>query len=331
MLHGPAETYNQNSRSMQRTANAMGGTSVAEDYMTQMFDFAASFTGEEQLDSEARRLMTLRNLAMSKASKARKKKKKQRTEPQERKMTEAERRSREQARIREEREARSARSAENRRQAGIGESELNVPIPEPENKQKNKPEKASRKTAVPPLAEGVEIDIDIPTEQKPDTSKQSEVRSKKKRKTKQQPSDPKTQATTASRYAKSSAPAHPNRITASSAVTLGILTGILIGTVIYGRVQTNEVYTKIAELQAEYDDLNARNISLKSEMEGKMTVKKIEDYAEDVLGLRPLNQSQIEYIQLQTEDTVTVSEPEDNFFVTVNDYLVSFWEFLRGK
>ena len=70
---------------------------------------------------------------------------------------------------------------------------------------------------------------------------------------------------------------------------------------------------------------------MKSEMEGKMTVKKIEEYAEDVLGLRPLNQSQIEYIQLQTEDTVTVSEPEDNFFVTVNDYLVSIWEFLRGK
>ena len=64
---------------------------------------------------------------------------------------------------------------------------------------------------------------------------------------------------------------------------------------------------------------------------GHENVKKIEEYAEDVLGLRPLNRSQIEYIQLQTEDEVTVSEPEDNFFVTVNDYLVSIWEFLRGK
>ena len=92
-----------------------------------------------------------------------------------------------------------------------------------------------------------------------------------------------------------------------------------------------ETLLKEIDLEQEYDDLTARNISMKSEMEGKMTVKKIEEYAEDVLGLRPLNQSQIEYIQLQTEDTVTVSEPEDNFFVTVNDYLVSIWEFLRGK
>lgn len=320
----------------QQMPNAMEGFSVAEDYMTQIFDFAASYTGGEQqkqetLSSEERRMMTLRNLAMSTASKANKKRKKQRTEPQEPKMTDAERRSREQARIREERESRSAQSEANRRQAGIGGSDKNAPTPpDPEKKQKKPPEKENRRI-VSQTAEETEIDIDIPTEQKPTKKKQSEVRSKKKRKTKHQQSDTQNRATTASRYAKSGTADHPNRITTGSAVTLGILTGVLIGTVIYGRVQTNEVYTKIAELQAEYDDLNARNISMKSEMEGKMTVKKIEEYAEDVLGLRPLNQSQIEYIQLQTEDEVTVSEPEDNFFVTVNDYLENIWEFLRGK
>ena len=31
------------------------------------------------------------------------------------------------------------------------------------------------------------------------------------------------------------------------------------------------------------------------------------------------------------EDEVTISEPEDNFFVSINDYLVSIWEYLRGK
>ena len=125
--------------------------------------------------------------------------------------------------------------------------------------------------------------------------------------------------------------ANRSRISTAGAVTLGILTGVLIGTVIYGRVQTNEIYTEIASLQAEYDDLVARNISMRSEMEGKLTVKNIEEYAEKTLGLMPLNQSQIEYIQLQTEDEVTITEPEDNFFVSINDYLVSIWEYLRGK
>ena len=273
--------------------------------------------------------MTLRNFAMSKASKARKKRRKQRTEPQSGKLTDAERRSREQARIREERETRSARSEENRRQAGLGGGEPTAPDPDPKRDKQKTPEKETRKAA-PPAPERSEIDIAIPDEKKTGKSKQPEVRSKKTKKTKQQ-SEPQSRATTAARYSKSGSPERPNRITTGGAVTLGILTGVLIGTVIYGRVQTNEMYTQIAELQTEYDDLTARNISMKSEMEGKMTVKKIEEYAEDVLGLRPLNQSQIEYIQLQTEDEVTVSEPEDNFFVTVNDYLVSIWEFLRGK
>ena len=302
---------------------------MAEDFVTHFTDLVASYSEKESLSSEERRLMTLRNLAMSKASKARKKRKRQRTEPQEGKLTEAERREQEQARIRTEREARGARSEENRRQAGLGGAGTAPDPPEPEHKEKNVPPEEPERTA--PASADTEIDIEIPEEKPPAKKKQSEVRSKKKKKTKQQPANPKRTAP-ASRYSRSGTTAeHPNRITTGGAVTLGILTGVLIGTVIYGRVQTNEVYTKIAELQAEYDDLNARNISMKSEMEGKMTVKKIEEYAEDVLGLRPLNQSQIAYIQLQTEDEVVVSEPEDNFFVTVNDYLVGIWEFLRGK
>ena len=299
---------------------------MAEDFVTHFSELAASYSGEERLSSEERRLMTLRNFAMSKASKARKKSKPKRTGPQEGKLTEAERRSREQARIREEREERSARSAANRRLAAAGGTEAPAPIPDPEHKKSKAPAEEPERTA--PLPEDSDIDIAIPTEKEPD--KQPGVKSKKKKKTKQQ-SKPKSRKAPASRYSGSGTPEQPNRITTGGAVTLGILTGVLIGTVIYGRVQTNEVYTKIAALQQEYDDLTARNISMRSEMESKMTVKKIEEYAEDVLGLRPLNQSQIEYIQMQTEDEVTVSEPEDNFFVTVNDYLVSIWEFLRGK
>ncbi|MBP0988649.1 MAG: hypothetical protein J6S92_10255 [Oscillospiraceae bacterium] len=302
---------------------------MAEDFVTHFTNLTASFSeGEDHLSAEERRLMSLRNFAMSKASKARKKRKKQRTEPQSGKMTDAERRSREQERIREERETRSARSEENRRLAGIGGGEAPAPNPDPKRGKQKAPEKESRKAAPDPAE--AEIDIEIPTEKKPERTKQPVVKSKKTKRTKQQ-SETQTRATSAARYSKSGAPERPNRITTGGAVTLGILTGVLIGTVIYGRVQTNEIYTEIAELQTEYDDLTARNISMKSEMEGKMTVKKIEEYAEDVLGLRPLNQSQIEYIQLQTEDEVTVSEPESNFFVTVNDYLVSIWEFLRGK
>lgn len=297
---------------------------MAGEYWTEFSDYAAPY-GSDHLSSEERRLQTLRNLAMSKVAKARRKKKK-RTESAERKITDAERREQEQARIRAERQARGALSEENRRLASGGTAQ---PFAELPAEAPLLPEEypADLQQPEPVLLPEPEIDIALPEEPAPAEQLLPAEPVKKKQRTKQNTS---SRAASASRFGRAAA-ASPNRITTGGAVTLGILTGVLIGTVIYGRVQTNEVYTKIAALQTEYNDLVARNISMKSEMEGKLTVKNIEEYAEDVLGLMPLNQSQIEYIQLQTEDEVVITEPEDNLFVTINDYLVGIWEFLRGK
>lgn len=305
---------------------------MADEYSVFLPEYAAGADGG--LTSEQRRQLTLQNLAMSKAKK-KKKKRQSSGRSGERKLTETERRAQEQARIREEREKRRALSEANRREAGIGvQAQAAAAAPEPEQ---TPPEPEQKKPAVENFPPDIkDINIDIPTETAAEQKQQKErapAVKQKKKKTKKNSKTTVSRTARAGRYTKTAAPAaaYPNRITTGGAVTLGILTCVLIGTVIYGRVQTNEIYTEIAALQAEYDDLVARNVSMKSEMEGKMTVKNIEEYAENVLGLRPLNQSQIEYIQLQTEDEVIISEPESNFFVTINDYLVSFWEFLRGR
>ena len=124
---------------------------------------------------------------------------------------------------------------------------------------------------------------------------------------------------------------YPKRMNTVRTVLVGAVAVALIGMVIYGRVQTNEIYTEIAEYQAKYDDIVARNVSMRSEMEGKMTVKNIEEYATDVLGLKQLDQSQIQYIQIQTEDEVTITEPESNWLVTLNDYLSEIWHFFTRR
>ena len=317
---------------------------MSEHYNFPAQDIPVSGEWNGMLSTEERRELTLRNFAMSKASKAKKKKKKQPAKPSERKLTDPERRAKEQARIQEERDKRRALSEANRREAGIEQKETD-PVPEPEppkqpkQKKEPKPEKKpeqkkeEKKKPEPTPTDISEINIDIPTE--PETP---EPEKKEQPETKQKPKKKKTESRTerAKRHNRSNTGSsvshrYPNRITTSGAVTLGLLTGLLIGTIIYGRVQTNEIYTKISAKQAEYDDLVSKNVSMKSEMEGKMTVKNIEEYAEEELGLMPLDQSQIVYLQLQTEDEVNITEPEDNLFVTVNDYLVSIWEYLCGK
>ena len=294
---------------------------MTEDYFSSVTDFASSPDREGRMSSNERRLRTLRNLAMSNASKARRRKRKQAGDAA-RRLTEAERKMREQARILEEREMRREMSEQNRQHAAAEQRAADEA-------------KAAKRRPILTAADSNDINIDIPTGDKPEKTKKtaSSPNPKKKKKTKKQNNPAESRTAKGSRYSssESSTGTYQNRITAGGAVTLGILTGVLIGTVIYGRVQTNEIYTKIAALQTEYDDLTAKNISMRSEMEGKMTVKNIEDYAKDELKLQPLNQSQITYIQLQTEDEVVITEPEDNLFVRINDKLVSIWEYLRGK
>ncbi|MBR6718099.1 MAG: hypothetical protein IKI77_07110 [Oscillospiraceae bacterium] len=294
---------------------------MTEDYFSSVTDFASSPDREGRMSSNERRLRTLRNLAMSNASKARRRKRKQAGDAA-RRLTEAERKMREQARILEEREMRRELSEQNRQHAAAEQRAADEA-------------RAAKRRPILTATDSNDINIDIPTGDKPEKTKKtaSSPNPKKKKKTKKQNSQTESRTAKGGRYSssESSTGTYQNRITAGGAVTLGILTGVLIGTVIYGRVQTNEIYTKIAALQTEYDDLTAKNISMRSEMEGKMTVKNIEDYAKDELKLQPLNQSQITYIQLQTEDEVVITEPEDNLFVRINDKLVSIWEYLRGK
>ena len=294
---------------------------MTEDYFSSVTDFASSPDRESRMSSNERRLRTLRNLAMSNASKARRRKRKQAGDAA-RRLTEAERKMREQARILEEREMRRELSEQNRQHAAAEQRAADEA-------------RAAKRRPILTATDSNDINIDIPTGDKPEKTKKtaSSPNPKKKKKTKKQNSQTESRTAKGGRYSRSesSTGTYQNRITAGGAVTLGILTGVLIGTVIYGRVQTNEIYTKIAALQTEYDDLTAKNISMRSEMEGKMTVKNIEDYAKDELKLQPLNQSQITYIQLQTEDEVVITEPEDNLFVRINDKLVGIWEYLRGK
>ena len=310
-------------------------------------DFSVPFPGADEEQAEAWRMLLLHSQSVRKQTDADQKNHTEDPAPVNKTVSETAMRMLEQQRLADEREMRRMQTEENRRRALLGAQRI-------------REIRQDADTPADPQRVLDEIDVSIPSENgrkkqnnrksnrqgnRPDNRK---AKSKQKKTKQNKPVDQppkKTETKPAKSTAKKrsaggrySTPqeeeperANRSRISTAGAVTLGILTGVLIGTVIYGRVQTNEIYTEIASLQAEYDDLVARNISMRSEMEGKLTVKNIEEYAEKTLGLMPLNQSQIEYIQLQTEDEVTISEPEDNFFVSINDYLVSIWEYLRGK
>ncbi len=100
--------------------------------------------------------------------------------------------------------------------------------------------------------------------------------------------------------------------------------------VINSYVQLNEVYSDISEATTQLNELRSENVRMQTELEGQASIRNIKEYAEERLGLQKIDQSQIQYIQIQTEDEVIVEEPEQNIFIKIKHWFVDLIEYLRG-
>ena len=59
-----------------------------------------------------------------------------------------------------------------------------------------------------------------------------------------------------------------------------------------------------------------------------VTPSKVEEYAEDVLGLQKTQKSQIKYIRMNTESMTEVAEEGTNVFVSIKDWFDGILEYL---
>lgn len=122
---------------------------------------------------------------------------------------------------------------------------------------------------------------------------------------------------------------HRNKKTSSIGVVLSaIVVTILLFLLIYGKVQVSALYTQIADEKASVDILQSENVRMQTEIEANMSLKNVENYAEDILGLKKLDKSQITYIQIQNQDLVEVVETEQNIFVVLKEKFNNIIEYL---
>lgn len=99
--------------------------------------------------------------------------------------------------------------------------------------------------------------------------------------------------------------------------------------VLYGKVESNELFNEIHDLQASLKDLQSENITLAAEYESRTSLKNVEDYAENVLGLRKLDKSQIEYVEMPGEHVIEIVETEQkNIFIIIRNKLNELREYL---
>lgn len=113
-------------------------------------------------------------------------------------------------------------------------------------------------------------------------------------------------------------------------IFVSILAAALLGAVIYSLDKRNTMYNKVSALNKELHLAEAENVRLQSELESQMSAKNVEEYAENVLGMRKIDSSQIEYIKIRTGDVVTIPEKEQNIFTKIKNFFDECVEYFRG-
>jgi len=109
-----------------------------------------------------------------------------------------------------------------------------------------------------------------------------------------------------------------------------VAAGLLLGGVIYGKVENAAVYAQVTEQTKNVEMLQSENVRMQSEIEEKTALESVESYAENILGMQKLDKSQIEYVSISNGSEVDIPESEDNIFVKIKNAFSDFLEYIRG-
>lgn len=115
-----------------------------------------------------------------------------------------------------------------------------------------------------------------------------------------------------------------------SIILVSALAVLLLGTVIYSLDRRNTMYSRVSALNNELNLAEAENVRLQSELDSKMSAKNVEDYAENVLGLQKIDSSQIKYIEIQTDDVVSIPQQDENILAKLKSFFDKCVEYFRG-
>lgn len=115
-----------------------------------------------------------------------------------------------------------------------------------------------------------------------------------------------------------------------SIILIAALAAVLLGTVIYSLDRRNTMYSRVAALNNELTYAEAENVRLQAELESKISAKNVEDYAENVLGMKKIDSSQIKYIEIQTDDVVSIPEQDDGLIAKIKKFFDRCVEYFRG-
>lgn len=97
---------------------------------------------------------------------------------------------------------------------------------------------------------------------------------------------------------------------------------------IYNNVMLTEIGAQINVATSSLAELENEQVRLQTALETKMSVKNVEDIAQNSLGLVKMDRSQIEYIKLAPEDVVEMAQSTTASKNIVDDIITKIKEYL---
>lgn len=112
-------------------------------------------------------------------------------------------------------------------------------------------------------------------------------------------------------------------------LVVALVGGITSG-LVYNNVVLNELGNEITQMSNELDELNSENTRLNVDLETKTSLRKIEEYATNELGLQRANNNQIEYVRVEQENKIETTQDEENIMDKIINIINSIIDAIKG-
>ncbi|MCI8501381.1 MAG: hypothetical protein HFJ85_03995 [Oscillospiraceae bacterium] len=136
-----------------------------------------------------------------------------------------------------------------------------------------------------------------------------------------QTKEKKTQAEAVKIKRVKSAPKRISRVNPLKAIVLMLLVIAVASSLLYTQVLLTEQISDISEAEEQYTKLEAEGIRLNLALEGKVSLKNVEDYAQTELGMVKKDANNVEYIRLTQENKIEVpEEASQGFWESIKEF-----------
>lgn len=124
--------------------------------------------------------------------------------------------------------------------------------------------------------------------------------------------------------------AKPVKQTSPFKVLLGMMVVLFMASsIMYSRAQLTELSAQVADTTKVLEELQSENVRLTTELEKRISLKNVEEYAAAELGLEKLDPAQVEYVTLTEGNLIEVKEETaPSVWQTVKNFFVDMLEYI---